>query len=560
MCSPTRATVLTGRNNFRDCVDYVYDCSDPTECTPDFEFAPGGTWTVADAVREADRGYTSMFSGKWHLGSFYNDSADLGGIWSSPISHGFDHMNATIEVAPTRTTNCNCNAEWSATCEYGHYHKPAHCNGGPSPGGPTIPHVSQRALLCVDGPSNKARPCLQGCCFNYWSESDESPHGVVNITWPTPPDDTLYLSDSFDRFLTKQGGSPFLAQISFHNCHVPCVALQSLAAQPAPNDSSRDLAASSAVTDRGRTAPPARRASCQRMVFRLQRKSWTTMRAWLSLMLRLGASCRASMLMATARTRVRGAALLRSSHTAHAPVSFAVTMFAMDNGPEMNCPPLGICKGSEHRPREGPGSAGPLRGRKRDIWEGGHRVPGLVSWPAVVSGNHESWDTVVTQDFLATVMDVLHVDRPAEQRDWGFDGVSMMPLLKGEPVPERGIGWMFMTANASATEGYGYRQGKWKLVVGSKSCRQATCRKPQLYDLSVEYVRARCVLRPFGACLTLEHVCSLCSIGERNDLAASHADVLASITANFTAWHASVMHSRTAESQCRPKTDDLPLN
>ena len=26
VCSPTRATVLTGRNHFRDCVNYVYDC------------------------------------------------------------------------------------------------------------------------------------------------------------------------------------------------------------------------------------------------------------------------------------------------------------------------------------------------------------------------------------------------------------------------------------------------------------------------------------------------------------------------------------------------------
>eukprot|EP01050_Picozoa_sp_SAG11_P006391 SAG11_NODE_494_length_8948_cov_2.882699_1_plen_116_part_00 len=38
VCSPTRATVLTGRNHFRDCVDYVYGCSDMTECVPKFNF------------------------------------------------------------------------------------------------------------------------------------------------------------------------------------------------------------------------------------------------------------------------------------------------------------------------------------------------------------------------------------------------------------------------------------------------------------------------------------------------------------------------------------------
>ena len=58
-------------------------------------------------------------SGKWHLGSFYNDSEIFGGRLSSPLSHGFDLMNATVEVSPTATTNCECNAEWQDNCNYG---------------------------------------------------------------------------------------------------------------------------------------------------------------------------------------------------------------------------------------------------------------------------------------------------------------------------------------------------------------------------------------------------------------------------------------------------------
>ena len=64
VCSPTRATILTGRNHFRDCVNYVYGCSDMTECTPNFEFAPQRTFTVGDAVRTANRGYASQIFGK----------------------------------------------------------------------------------------------------------------------------------------------------------------------------------------------------------------------------------------------------------------------------------------------------------------------------------------------------------------------------------------------------------------------------------------------------------------------------------------------------------------
>lgn len=71
VCSPTRATILTGRNHFRDCVDYVFGCSDMTECVPDFEFAPSRTFTVGDAVRAAGKDYEdgAIFLGKVRLSS-----------------------------------------------------------------------------------------------------------------------------------------------------------------------------------------------------------------------------------------------------------------------------------------------------------------------------------------------------------------------------------------------------------------------------------------------------------------------------------------------------------
>ncbi len=86
-----------------------------------------------------------------------------------------------------------------------------------------------------------------GCCFNYWTEDASAPHGVKNRTVATPLDDSLCactpcwlicvpdltltslgcgvmvrpdLADSFTRFIESRKGEPFLAQISFHNCHV----------------------------------------------------------------------------------------------------------------------------------------------------------------------------------------------------------------------------------------------------------------------------------------------------------------------------------------------------
>ena len=54
-------------------------------------------------------------------------------------------------------------------------------------------------------------------------------------------------------------------------------------------------------------------------------------------------------------------------------------------------------------------------------------MPGILSWPAVVRGKaRESWDTVVTMDFLPTIMEVLGVRRPISQMNWGFDGATSL--------------------------------------------------------------------------------------------------------------------------------------
>ena len=133
VCSPTRASVLTGRTPLRDCVNGVYGCSDMTECTPHFEFAPQHTFTIGDAARKASPEYVSHHWAKWHLGSFANDSEASGGLTSSPVTHGFDRFNSTVEVAPTGYTNCQCNAAWAKNCYFGHNNAGTHCQGGAGP-------------------------------------------------------------------------------------------------------------------------------------------------------------------------------------------------------------------------------------------------------------------------------------------------------------------------------------------------------------------------------------------------------------------------------------------
>lgn len=426
----------------------VFDCSDMTECVPNFLFAPNHTFTAPMAARAADAAYGSMFSGKWHLGSLYNDSEKYGGVTSSPVTHGFGDFNATVEVAPTATTNCNCNKDWESQCMYGHDKQATHCNGVTGPGG-------------------------NNCCFNYWWPDNDAPHAVTNLTQPTPPDDTEYLSDAFERFLVARAGEPFMAQISFHNCHIPFIG----------TDFWRKECAA------GRSCKPGNYSDAQLDFY----------------------ACLIELDAAVGR--------VLSSLDTHNYRDNTMLWFTTDNGPEGNCQPEGRCT-PEHL-QTWPGSAGPLRGRKRDIWEGGHRVPGLVSWPAVVKGNHETWETVVTMDFLPTIMEVLGVQRPVEQQHWAMDGQSIMPLLTGKGVfPARGLGWMYKD-----TKQVGFRYGKWKLVHGTASCSQNDCEEPLLYNLELDVAEAR-------------------------NVAQQNPEILHAITANFTVWLASVMHSREVEQGC----------
>ena len=480
VCSPTRASVLTGRNPWRDCVDGVYGCSDPTECTPHFNFAPQRTFTIGDAARAAGIGAKSQHFGKWHLGSFYNDSEAHGGITSSPVTHGFDDFNSTIEVAPTATTNCGCDAAWIKDCDFGHNHKCTHNNGGPGPAGSAIGN---------------------GCCFNYWWRDDDAAngHGIANLTSPVPDDDSAYLADSFMRFVAAQAAAdhaPFVAQVSFHNCHKPFIGTN----------------ASRAACLRGETCAANATA----------RAAFTdTQLDFYACLTELDASV----------GRVLDAL------DAHGYGRNTMVWFTTDNGPEGDCGPEGICDARHFE--KSPGSAGPLRGRKRDTWEGGHRVPGIVSWPAVVPGDqgHELWDTIITTDFLSTLRDVLGVAPPDAQAQWATDCRSILPLLKepSVPLPERSYGWVFNALDGPKAN-YGFRQGRWKYVLGTRSCTSSDCAKPLLYDLSTD-------------------------LGERHDLAAAQPSVLASISANFSAWLASVNASRVSESLCGaapPPTPTVP--
>jgi len=98
--------------------------------------------------------------------------------------------------------------------------------------------------------------------------------------------------------------------------------------------------------------------------------------------------------------------------------------YCSDNGPE----------GRGQREGNRRGSAGPLRGRKRSLFEGGVRVPGILEWPARVRPGQSTSVPCSTLDYLPTTAAVagLEVERPNQPADEPIDGVNLLPLLSGE--------------------------------------------------------------------------------------------------------------------------------
>jgi len=98
-----------------------------------------------------------------------------------------------------------------------------------------------------------------------------------------------------------------------------------------------------------------------------------------------------------------------------------IVVFSADNGPEVYA--------YRRDSRFGHWSSHPLRGLKRDIYEGGHHVPYLIRWPGVTKPGSVKKALVSQIDLYATFADALGYELPDDAAE---DSHSMLPYLKGE--------------------------------------------------------------------------------------------------------------------------------
>lgn len=125
-----------------------------------------------------------------------------------------------------------------------------------------------------------------------------------------------------------------------------------------------------------------------------------------------------------------------------------LVIFTADNGPEHYAYPR--VQNFEHR------SMGPLRGLKRDLWEGGHRVPFVVRWPKVVPAGRVSDGLLSQIDLFATIAAIVGAEIPAGSAE---DSYNQAALLRGEAPSARDT----LVHNTNAN-GYALRHGDWLLI------------------------------------------------------------------------------------------------
>lgn len=162
-----------------------------------------------------------------------------------------------------------------------------------------------------------------------------------------------------------------------------------------------------------------------------------------------------------------------------------IVLFCSDNGPRSE--PTEI----QTEVSDFFNSNGPLRGYKRDLYEGGIRIPMIARWPGMIKAGTTSDVPWYFADVMATVADAGGAQVPANT-----DGVNIMPIMTGQKqdLPQRFLYWEYFENGFQQA----VRWDKWKALKLKHN------QPMELYDLSVD-------------------------IGEQNNVAKEHPEVIQQI-------------------------------
>ena len=163
-----------------------------------------------------------------------------------------------------------------------------------------------------------------------------------------------------------------------------------------------------------------------------------------------------------------------------------LVIFTSDNGPH---------KEGGHKP-DFFDSNGPLKGYKRDLYEGGIRVATVAWWPGKVQPGSTSSHLAAGWDLLPTLCELSQTETPD-----GLDGVSFAPTLLGQPGKQTKRDYLYWEFHEQGGK-QAVRMGKWKGL--RLNVKKDPNHAIELYDLSKD-------------------------IGEKNNLASKHPEIVRKI-------------------------------
>ena len=182
-----------------------------------------------------------------------------------------------------------------------------------------------------------------------------------------------------------------------------------------------------------------------------------------------------------------------------------LVVFTSDNGPWV--------AGGNKKQIKG-GSTGPLRGAKNTTWEGGVRVPFLARWPGRLPAGAVRTGIASLMDLFTTAVELAGGNAP---RDRVIDGGDILPMLEGKQASAHDTIYYYFEQRVFAV-----RTGDWKLHFYKRELQPngrprnpERCNPPELYNLARD-------------------------LGEQNNVAAEHPDIVARLTETARKFDAAI--------------------
>ncbi len=177
-----------------------------------------------------------------------------------------------------------------------------------------------------------------------------------------------------------------------------------------------------------------------------------------------------------------------------------IVVFQSDHGHSMEVRTFG-----------GGGNAGPYRGAKFSLFEGGIRVPAMISWPGHLPQGEVRDQMAVSVDWFPTIAELCGVELPKRK----IDGHSAVSVIKSEDAESKHRVFHWQSGRGTGGPQWAVREGDWKLIGNPRdtSNQGQLTKDDQLFLINLSN-----------------------DVGERKNVAQSHPDIVSRLKGLHSEW------------------------